>query len=285
MSSSNGHVSELGAFLKARRTELSPAEAGLPGSAGRRRVKGLRREEVALLASISPDYYTRLEQGRRRASEPVLDALARVLRLDDGERAYLLELSGRDTARPRRRTSQKVRPQLRRLLDDLCTTPAVVLGRRTDILAWNAMASALFIDFARIPERDRNFVRLIFREPTVRALYADWEWAARMTLAQLRMEAVRDPEDPRLTELVGELSVQDPDFRRWWGTHRVAAQRSGTKVLDHPVVGPLTLDWSFLTSTDDPDQQLITLTAEPGTTSHDRLRTLASRTSGAHDRP
>ncbi|MFJ4336234.1 MULTISPECIES: helix-turn-helix domain-containing protein [unclassified Streptomyces] len=283
MSGSNGHVGELGAFLKARRTELSPSDVGLSDVAGRRRVRGLRREEVASLASISADYYTRLEQGRRQASEPVLDALARVLRLDDGERAYLFELSGRDAARPRRRTSQKVRPQLRRLLDDLSTTPAVVLGRRTDILAWNAMAAALFTDFARIPERDRNFVRLVFREPAVRALYADWEWVARMTLAQLRMEAVRDPKDPRLTELVGELSLHDPDFRRWWGTHRVTAQRSGTKVLDHPVVGRLTLDWSFLVSTDDPDQQLITLTAEPGTTSHDRLRTLASRTAGAHD--
>lgn len=172
---------------------------------------------MASLASISPDYYTRLEQGRRQASEPVLDALARVLRLDDGERAYLFELSGRDAARPRRRTSQKVQPPLRRLLDDLSTTPAVVLGRRTDILAWNAMAAALFTDFARIPEKDRNFVRLDFREPTVGALYADWEWAARMPLAQLRVEAVRDPKDPRLAELVGELSLQDTDFRRWWG--------------------------------------------------------------------
>ncbi|MFK4548262.1 transcriptional regulator with XRE-family HTH domain [Streptomyces tendae] len=276
MSSSNSRDSELGAFLKARRTELSPAEVGLPDSAGRRRVKGLRREEVALLASISPDYYTRLEQGRRQASEPVLDTLARVLRLDDGERAYIFELSGRDAARPRRRTTQKVQPQLQRLLDDLSTTPAVVLGRRTDILAWNAMAAALFTDFARIPEKKRNFVRLVFCEPAIRALYPDWEWVAQVTLAQLRMEATRDPKDPRLAELVGELSLQDPDFRRWWGAHRVATQGSGTKTLNHPVVGPLTLDWAFLTSTDDPDQQLITLTAEPSTPSHDRLRILAS---------
>ncbi|MEU4657837.1 helix-turn-helix domain-containing protein [Streptomyces sp. NPDC023723] len=285
MSSSDSRDSELGAFLKARRTELSPAEAGLPDSAGRRRVKGLRREEVALLASISPDYYTRLEQGRRQASEPVLDTLACVLRLDDGERAYMFELSGRDAARPRRRNTQKVQPQLQRLLDDLPTTPAVVLGRRTDILAWNAMAAGLFTDFARIPEGKRNFVRLVFREPAVRALYPDWEWVAQMTLAQLRMEAARDPKDPQLAELVGELSLQDPDFRRWWGAHRVATQGSGTKTLHHPVVGPLTLDWSFLTSTDDPDQQLITLTAEPGTPSHDRLRILASRAAQTADQP
>ncbi|MEU9453127.1 helix-turn-helix domain-containing protein [Streptomyces sp. NPDC048277] len=285
MSSSNAHDSELGAFLKARRTELSPAEVGLPEAAGRRRVKGLRREEVALLASISPDYYTRLEQGRRQAAEPVLDTLARVLRLDDGERAYLFELSGRDAARPRRRITQKVQPHLQRLLEDLSTTPAVVLGRRTDILAWNAMAAALFTDFARIPEKKRNFVRLVFREPAFRALYPNWEWVAQTSLAQLRMEAARDPKDPQLAELVGELSLQDPDFRRWWGAHRVATQGSGTKTLNHPVVGPLTLDWSFLTSTDDPDQQLITLTAEPGTLSHDRLRILASWATPAADHP
>jgi transcriptional regulator with XRE-family HTH domain len=285
MSSSKAHHSELGAFLKARRMELSPAEVGLPDAAGRRRVKGLRREEVALLASISPDYYTRLEQGRRQASGPVLDALARVLRLDDGERAYMFDLSGKDAARPRRRTAQKVQPQLRRLLADLPTTPAVVLGRRTDILAWNPMAAALFTDFARIPEKERNFVRLVFRDPAIRALYPDWEWVAQISLAQLRMEAARDPRDPRLAELVGELSLQDPDFLRWWGAHHVAGPGSGTKTLNHPVVGQLTLDWSFLTSTDDPDQRIVTLTAEPGTPSHDRLRILASWTAQAAGHP
>ncbi|MGW1757793.1 helix-turn-helix domain-containing protein [Streptomyces mirabilis] len=286
MSSSNADHGELGAFLKARRTELSPAQVGLPDAAGgRRRVKGLRREEVALLASISPDYYTRLEQGRRQASEPVLDTLARVLRLNDGERAYMFELSGRDAARPRRRTTQKVQPELRRLLDDLSTTPAVVLGRRTDILAWNPMAAALFTDFARIPEKKRNFVRLVFCEPAIRALYPDWDWVAQISLAQLRMEAARDPKDPRLAELVGELSLQDPDFRRWWGAHRVAVQGTGTKVLNHPIAGQLTLDWSFLTCTADPDQQLITLTAEPGTPSHDRLRILASWAAQAAGHP
>lgn len=222
------------------------AEPG-PGRAARRgrrrrRVKGLRREEVALLASISPDYYTRLEQGRRQASEPVLDTLARVLQLDDGERAYLFELSGRDAARPRRRTAQKVHPQLQRLLSDPATTPAVVLGRRTDILAWNPVAAALFTDFAQIPASKRNFVRLVFCEPAIRALYPDWEWVAQISLAQLRMEAARDPKDPRLAELAGELSLQDPDFRRWWGAHRVAVQGTGTKVLHHPLVGRLTLD-------------------------------------------
>ncbi|WP_181790679.1 helix-turn-helix domain-containing protein, partial [Streptomyces phytophilus] len=259
--------SELGDFLKARRRELTPAAAGFAGG-GRRRVPGLRREEVALLASISPDYYTRLEQGRRRASGPVLDALARALRLSGDERAYLFELSGKDAGRPRRPPAQRVQPQLRRLLDDLTRTPALVIGRCTDILAWNPLAAALFTDFARLPRHERNFVRLVFCDPAVRALYTDWHRAARACVAQLRMEAARDPADPRLAALVGELSVRDPDFRAWWGGHRVAVRTAGAKALRHPAVGELVLDWSTLTDTGDPDQQLVTLTAAPGTSSH-----------------
>ncbi|MFD5650099.1 helix-turn-helix domain-containing protein [Streptomyces sp. NPDC127039] len=265
--------SELGDFLKARRRELSPSTAGLPDD-GRRRVPGLRREEVAVLASISPGYYTRLEQGRRRASEPVLDALARALRLSADERAYLFELSGKDAGRPLRRPGRQVRPQLRRLLDDLTLTPALVLGRCTDVLAWNPPAAALFTDFALLPRDARNFVRLVFLDPAVRALYTDWPYMARACVAQLRMEAARDPHHPRLSALVAELSAQDPDFRTWWKDHRVAVRSAGTKDLRHPVVGELTLDWSALTDTADPDQQLIALTAAPGTPSHDRLRAL-----------
>ncbi|MGP2436761.1 helix-turn-helix domain-containing protein [Streptomyces sp. JW3] len=267
--------SELGDFLKARRRALSPAAAGLPGG-GRRRVPGLRREEVALLASVSPDYYARLEQGRRRASEPVLEALARVLRLSADERAYLFGLSGKDSGRPRRRPAQRVRPQLRRLLDDLTYTPALVLGRCTDILAWNPPAAALFTDFALLPAERRNFVRLVFREPAVRALYVDWHYMARACVAQLRMETAQDPADPRLTALVAELSARDADFRRWWDDHRVATRTAGSKAMRHPVAGDLTLEWSSLTDAADPDQQLITLTAAPGTPSHDGLRLLAS---------
>ncbi|MGW2331119.1 helix-turn-helix domain-containing protein [Streptomyces sp. NPDC001700] len=275
--------SELGDFLKARRRELSPVAVGLPGG-GRRRVPGLRREEVALLASISPDYYTRLEQGRRQAAEPVLDALAGALRLSEDERVYLFELSGKDVGRPRRRPAQRVRPQLRCLLDDLTSTPALVLGRCTDILAWNPLAAALFTDFALVPEKERNFIRLAFFDPAVRALYSDWNYLARACVAQLRMEAGRDPGNPRLTTLVRELSVRDPDFRRWWGDHHVAARTAGTKTLHHPVVGELTLDWSTLADAADPDQQLIALTAAPGTPSRDGLRLLASITPGSRPR-
>lgn len=272
----DAHRSELGDFLQARRAELSPDTVGLPGVGPRRRVRGLRREEVAALASISTDFYTRLEQGRRRASEEVLAAIARVLRLSDDERAYVFELSGREqqTGRPSR---PQAHPQLRRLLGDLATTPAVVLGRRTDILAWNPMAAALFTDFGRLPEKDRNFVRLVFCDPGVRALYPHWEHAARNGVAQLRREAARDPSDPELTALVEELSALDEDFRRWWTAHQVAVRGAGVNEVRHPVVGDLTLDWAALVCTADPDQQLFTWTADPGTPSHDALRRLASR--------
>ncbi|MFI6502978.1 helix-turn-helix domain-containing protein [Nonomuraea typhae] len=269
-----GKPDELGAFLRARRAELSPATVGLPDSGGRRRVAGLRREEVAQLAAISTDYYTRLEQGRIQASAPVLNALARVLHLDDDQRAYLFELAGRPAAGLARRTGQKVQPRLRRLLDEL-STPAIVLGRRMDILAWNALAAALITDFAKIPEKHRNYLRLLFTDPDMRRLYRDWKGVAHTCVAQLRMEAAGDPGSPRLAALVGELSVQDADFRRWWAEHHVAVRGLGTKVLEHPVVGELTLDWDTLASTTT-DQQLVVWTAEPGSASYDALRILGS---------
>ncbi|MFC8666484.1 helix-turn-helix domain-containing protein [Streptomyces sp. NPDC057199] len=268
-------LNELGEFLKKRRSELSPRTVGLPETGGPRRVEGLRREEVAQLASISTDYYTRLEQGRMQASAPVLDTIARVLHLDDDERAYLFQLAGK-TPRTRRHGRQKVQPQLQRVLDDLTATPAIVQGRRGDILAWNALAAALVTDFSRIPEKHRNYPRLIFTDPAMRSLYADWEGSARIAVAQLRMEAAKYPEDPRLIELVGELSTRDKQFARWWGDHRVAARTVGTKTLIHPVVGELVLDWDTLTANTDPDQHLTVWTGAPGSPTHERLRILAS---------
>ncbi|MET7511166.1 helix-turn-helix transcriptional regulator [Streptomyces albidoflavus] len=275
--SRNAHRRELGAFLKARRAELTPAEVGLPAAGtGMRRVAGLRRQEVALLASISTDYYTRLEQGRRHASQPVLDTLARALCLDEEERAYLFELAATEPVQPRRRPATKVRPELRWLLEDLTTTPAVVLGRRMDILAWNRMATALITDFAQLPETHRNYVRLVFTDPAFRGLYPDWQEVAQSCVAQLRREAAGDPTDPRLTALVGELSVRNDDFRRWWGAHHVAVPGTGTKSYRHPVAGDLVLHCHPLAGVGDPDQQLVTWTAEPGSPSHDGLRILAS---------
>ncbi|MGW4567162.1 helix-turn-helix domain-containing protein [Streptomyces sp. NPDC004561] len=268
--------SELGQFLKARRAELSPAAMGLSETGALRRVPGLRREEVAQLASISAQYYTRLEQGRLQASAPVLTVLARVLRLDDDQRDYLFELAGKESARPRQQKGQQVRPSLQRLLDALTDIPAMVLGRRMDILAWNPLATALLTDFSRIPQERRNYVRLVFTDPTVRDRYLDWETTARDCVAFLRMEAARNPDDPRLTALVGELSVQDPHFRQWWAGHHVAHRAFGTKTMRHPVAGELTLDWESLGSAADSDQQLTVWSAEPGTPSAEGLRFLAS---------
>lgn len=284
MSRRDAHRSELGNFLKARRAELTPRQMGLPETGTVRRVPGLRREEVAQLATISTDYYTRLEQGRIPASGPVLDALARALQLDEDQYGCLSELGGKDAHRPRRRARQIVRPPLQRLLDDLRFTPALVLGRRMDILAWNPLAASVVTDFARIPQKKRNYVRLVFTDSAVRSLYADWEAVAHTCVAQLRREAATDPDDPELTALVGELSVHDAQFRRWWAAHHVASRLLGTKTLRHPVVGDLELEWETMTCANDSDQQLITATAEPGTPTHDRLRILSSW-SADDDRP
>ena len=268
-------LSELGNFLKVRRGELSPGDVDLPDNGSRRRVPGLRREEVAQLASISTEYYTRIEQGRLHASGPVLIDLARVLRLDDDQRDYMLELAGKERAKPRRRSTQQVRPQLRRLLDHT-DAPALITGRRMDVLAWNALAAALFTDFAQIPAKDRNYVRIVFTDPAYRTLYDDWEGVARICVSFLHMEVARHPDDPKLAALVGELSVQDSQFRQWWADHDVAQRSSGTKRYHHPLVGDLTLDWDTFTCPTDPDQQIVFHSAEPGSRSDDGLRILAS---------
>jgi transcriptional regulator with XRE-family HTH domain len=270
------HRSDLGAFLKARRAELDPAAVGLP-AAGPRRVAGLRREEVAVLAAISTDYYSRLEQGRIQASPPVLESLARVLRLDDDQRAYMYELAAKDDYRPARRVPRpRVQPQLQRMLDGMVLTPAFVIGPRTEIVAWNALAAAMITDFGKIPDQQRYYIRLLFADPAMRELYADWEGVTRLAIAQLRMHNANNPGDAKLAEIVGELSVQDAQFRQWWAAYDVATRDTGTKHLRHPVVGDLHLDWNAVTWAADPDLQIIVWTAEPGTPSHENLRLLAS---------
>ncbi|MFG2281767.1 helix-turn-helix domain-containing protein [Streptomyces asoensis] len=269
---------ELGEFLKVCRARLSPRTVGLPESGAPRRVPGLRREEVAQLVGISPRAYARLEQGRAAASRQVLTRLARVLHLDDDQLAHLFDLTsqaGRESGRP---AVQKVHPQLRRILDDLATTPALVLGRRLDVLAWNSLAAALLTDFARIPAKKRNYARLLFTDPAFRELCLDWRTNARACVAHLRLEAARCSDDPGLTALVGELSVADTDFRQWWAGRQMSGLRMGTKRLRHPVVGDLTLDWDSLTCAADPTQKLLVSTAVPGSPSHDGLLFLASWT-------
>ncbi|TCR19552.1 helix-turn-helix transcriptional regulator [Streptomyces sp. BK205] len=272
----NPHLNELGEFLKARRAELTPSDVGLRGGQ-RRRVKGLRREEVALLAAISTEYYTRIEQGRLQASAPLLDEIAQALRLNDAQRTYLFDLAAKERVRPSAyRERQQVDPQLQRMLDDLSASPAFVIGRCTDILGWNRLAAALWTDFGRYPVQERVFVRLLFTEPWMRELYVDWEEVTRLAIAQLRMESARYPDDQPLTALVEELSARDAQFRQWWTEHDVAMRGNGVKKLRHPMVGELTLDWNTLTCGTDPDQHIIVWNAEPGSASHDGLRFLAS---------
>ncbi|HTJ70609.1 MAG TPA: helix-turn-helix domain-containing protein [Actinospica sp.] len=271
---------EVGAFLKARRAQLTPGDVGLPEPAGaRRKVAGLRREEVAQLAAISVDYYTRLEQNRVQPSAGVLEVLARALRLDEDQQTYLYGLAGKSAARPRsrRRREERPRPAVLRLLDQLTATPAIVLGRRMDILAWNAGAAALYTDFAAVPPRERNYIRLLFTHPAMRALHRDWEHDARSAVAALRMQAGPDAaDDPELAALVGQLSLQDPDFRTWWASHQVSSVGYGTKQYRHPLVGDLTLDCDTWDSPDASGQRLMVLTADPGTPSYDALRILTS---------
>lgn len=254
----------LGDFLRARRAELRPADAGLPQGPNARRVPGLRREEVAQLAGISTDYYNRLEQGRLAPSRPVLAAIGRSLRLDGDQMAYLQRLVQAGPGRMRRRPVQTVGPQTARLLGMLNQVAAVVVGRYMDVLAWNPVAAALLGDFGRLPPEQRNFIRMAFLDPELRARYLDWESAGRECVAYLRMDVARYPDDTRLNALVGELSVQDPAFRAWWASHQVAVPTCGQKRLRHPEAGLLTLDWQMLGCAEDPEQSLYVMSAPAG---------------------
>ncbi|MFE2185844.1 helix-turn-helix transcriptional regulator [Streptomyces sp. NPDC059455] len=267
---------ELREFLRSRRARITPGEAGLPPHPGARRVPGLRREEVAQLAGVSVDYYIRVERGRHpHVSDAVLDALARALRLNDLERAHLFRIARPSRALPRPLPPQRVRPGLRLLVDTLADVPVLVLGRRLDVLAGNRLARALYTDFDALPARHRNMARLIFLDEQMRALHTDWEDGARGVVASLHLYAGRHPHDPALAELVGELSVQDPDFRRWWADHDVFQRTHGIKRYHHCLVGDLVLGYESFTATDDPDQTLGIYTAEPGSPSADRLALLA----------
>ena len=266
---------ELGHFLKSRRARVRPEDVGVQPF-GRRRVPGLRREELAQLAGVSFDYYVRLEQGRAgHPSEAVLDAIARALRLDDAERAHLFDLS-RPVARRRAARPERVRPQLRSLLDSLHDVPAMVIGRRMDVLAWNRLAAALLGDWGALPREQRNSARQFFLDDGARALYVDWDENARATVAWLRMAAGRHPDDAGLAELIGELSMKSEEFRRLWPRHDVREKTHGTKRLRHPIVGPLTLSYETLILPGDRDQALFLYTAEPGSESETALRLLGS---------
>ncbi|MFD9003751.1 helix-turn-helix transcriptional regulator [Streptomyces sp. NPDC059582] len=278
-SASHGNK-ELSDFLRSRRARVAPELAGVTPGAGRR-VPGLRREEVALSAGLSADYYIRLERGRvANASEAVLEAVARALRLDDVERAYLFDLARpQSVARVRRRPAhpRRVRPGAYALLEALRDVPAMILDGRMDVLALNAMARAVFGDFEAMPVHERNLARFLFLDPAARELFTDWDMTARMAVAGLRLYAGQHPEDSQLAELIDELSSADADYRRWWDAHDVEAFSHGTRHYRHPLLGDVTLDYETLVFPGDPGHWLFVSTARPGSRSSAALRALAAR--------
>ncbi len=267
----------IGRFLRARRELVRPEDAGITIH-GRRRVPGLRREELAMLAGVSADYYVRLEQGRdQHPSEQVLDALARALQLDDDATAHLHELA-RPAPRRRRRAPQRlerVRPALQRLMDAWAETPAVVLGCRMDVLAANPM----FLVLNPGLHVGSNMVRSMFLDPEVQAIQPDFEKAAAGTVASLRAQVGADLDDPLLHELVGELSLKSELFRKLWARHEVHVKTRGVKELIHPIVGELALDYESFTVNGADGQMLIVYHAEPASPSARALALLSSMAS------
>jgi transcriptional regulator with XRE-family HTH domain len=269
-------------FLVSRRARITPQQAGLPAYGGNRRVKGLRREEVALLAGISAEYYIRLERGNvRGASEDVLDGIARALQLDEADRTHLFDLARAANASPatrsRRRVPQEhVRPAVQRILDSLVGVPAFVENERLDVLAANTLGEAFYAHQYADPVRPINGARFIFLNPKAKEFLLDWDAIATDVVGILRAAAGRDPYDERLTNLVGELSTRSEEFRVRWAAHPVNLHRVGTKRLHHPVVGELILDFERLELAGDPGQRVTFYSAEPGSPSRERLDLLAS---------
>ncbi|MER0444367.1 helix-turn-helix transcriptional regulator [Streptomyces sp. Edi4] len=284
----------LGAFLQARRARLRPEDVGLRDLGPRRRVSGLRREEVAQLAGVSVSYYARLEQGQSRgASGEVLDAIARALLLDPHEREHLERLAGaaRHVPRPRRPRPETLTDATRDLLRAVGGVPAMVLGRRTDVLAWNPLGHALLaghLDFLdpddpEDPVRRTNMSRMLFLDPHCRELYANWKRKARAVVGNLRVAVGRHPEDPLLAELIGELTLKSPEFAALWADHRVAPCDAASYELRHPVVGTVTVTQQTLSIARSPEQVLIVCTAPAGSPS-ERALALLGRASGSEPR-
>jgi len=269
---------DLGDFLRARRARISPEEAGLPAEAGGRRVAGLRRGEVARLAGVSTEYYTRLEQGRaRQPSEQVLHALCDALRFDDIERRHLFTLAGTAAGRPERADpSARLRPALRQMLDSMELASAFVSDRNLTVVGGNALWALLFPDVADLPRRERSMARWTLLDPRARLVWRDWERVARDYVHGLRRAAAAQPRNPAIANLIGELMMRSPEFPAWWSEHRVQERSTGLKRLRHPIAGDLELQYEILTPVADPGQSLVVYTAPPGSPSEERLRLLAS---------
>lgn len=277
---------QLGEFLRARRSRLRPEDVGLPRFGERRRVSGLRREELAQLAGVSVSYYTRLEQGQSvNASEAILDALADALKLDNHERRHLRELAAQRPQPTRRPPVERVSSLTRDLLRSLDNVPALVVGRRTDILAWNALGHALFAGHVDPTLVDRpadrpNLARLLFLDPHTRDLYVDWPRKARAVVGNLRLVAGRHPEDALLAGLIGELSMQSQEFVSLWADHRVKPCEADTYDLRHPLVGSLTVTQQNLRVARNPEQSLCLVTTAAGSASADTMQLLARSVDG-----
>ncbi|HEX3781657.1 MAG TPA: helix-turn-helix transcriptional regulator [Pseudonocardiaceae bacterium] len=266
----------IGEFLRSRRARIQPEDVGLVSGYGRRRVPGLRREELAQLAGVSVDYYVRLEQGRSpTVSDSVLDSIGRALRLDGVEQAHL-----RDLVRPvgdarRAAGAQQVRPQVRRLLEMMSGVPAFILGRRLEVLAWNALADAVYGYSTQEPAY-RNAGRHLFLNPAARDFYPEWETVAAETVGVLRLDAGRYPDDPLTAALVGELSMKSEPFRELWARHDVREKIHGHKLINHPIVGELEFEYESLAPPGDSDQLIVAYTVEANSPTDERMRLLAS---------
>ncbi|MFJ2406414.1 helix-turn-helix transcriptional regulator [Streptomyces xanthochromogenes] len=272
---------EIREFLSSRRARITPEQAGLPAYGGNRRVKGLRREEVAVLAGVSVDYYVRMERGSLAgASDGVLEALASALQLDEAERDHLFHLarpSGAPSGPRRRRPAVTVRSTLRQVLDAIADAPAWIGNGRYDVLATNQLGRALYSPVLADPRRPANTARFVYLHPeAARDVFVDYDRIAGDVAAKLRMEAGRNPHDEELIALVGELSTRSEVFRRRWASQDVRLRRSGRKRLHHPIVGRLDLDVESLELPAEPGLHLIVYTAPAGTQTADNLALLAS---------
>ncbi|WP_433679799.1 helix-turn-helix transcriptional regulator [Nocardia sp. CA-119907] len=271
---------DLGDFLRSRRARVTPQEAGLPATTGRRRTAGLRREEVAMLAGLSIEYYTRLEQGKQsRPSPAVLEAVAGVLRLDEDERRHLFELG--HAAGPARAAAARgdeaprtVRAEVRRMLDIVRPYPAYLLSRANDLLAANDQGMRLLPGIEEWPARLRNTARYTFLHPDGRRVYGNWDEVAAATVAHLRAVAGSNPDAPDITGLIGELIVKSPEFAALWERYDVRARTNGRKCFEHPAVGRMTLSYEVFTVARDQGQRLVVYQAEPGTPDHDAMMLL-----------
>jgi transcriptional regulator with XRE-family HTH domain len=267
-------------FLATRRAKITPQQAGL-ASYGRRRVPGLRREEVAMLAGVSTDYYARLERGNLvGVSDSVLDAIARALRLDEAETAHLHDLTRAANTAPKAARlqtppQQRIRPSVQRVLDGMADVAAIVMNGRLDLLATSTLGAALYSPVYDDPARPANLARFCFLDPQARALYPHWDEAANTTVAMLRTEAGRHPYDRDLSDLIGELSIRSDTFRTRWANHNVRLHRTGAKVYHHPVVGKLTLEFEVMDLSADEGLALTAFTAADAA-SRDGLTLLAS---------